>query len=206
MEPESESQQTTAPAPRLWSLQNIVMTLVVGVVIAGVVWYVERPGDAAASQSVDITAAPTGSAPKVGQPAPDFIVPGLDGSSYKLSDFKGKPVWIVFWASWCPPCRAENPDIQAIYAANQDSDLVVLAVDIGEDPSALSGYVKRTSLTFPIGLDLSTEVAATYRIAGIPTHYFIDRDGVLREMRIGGMSKKSMEQKVKSLLAPAGGK
>jgi len=203
---ERESEQGVGSAPRLWSLQNLALTVIAGAVIAGLVWFVEKPGGAAASQSVDITAAATGPAPKVGQPAPEFNVPALDGTTFKLSDFKGKPVWIVFWASWCPPCRAENPDIQAIYAQNKDSDLVVLAIDIGEDPSALSGYVKRTSLTFPIGLDLSTEVAATYRIAGIPTHYFVDRDGILREMRIGGMSKKTMEQKVNGLLSPAGGK
>ncbi len=206
MDPESEPATGPGSTSRLWSLQNLALTLAVGVVIAGVVWFVERPDGAATSQSVTISAQATGPAPQLGKPAPDFTVQGLDGTTYQLSALRGKAVWIVFWASWCPPCRAENPDIEAIYSQNKENDLVVLAIDLGEDASTVNGYVKRTGLSFPIGLDLSTEVSATYRIVGIPTHFFVDRDGVLRDWRIGGMSKKAMEQKVKSVLVQAGGK
>ena len=198
-----EPGELAAPRRRVWSLQNIVTTLVVGAVIAGVVWFVERPGGASASQSVTLNAEARGPAPEIGKPAPDFEVQGLDGTKYKLSDFRGRPVWIFFWASWCPPCRAENPDLEAAYTGAKDSDLVMVGIDIGEDPNTVKGYATRTGLTFPIGLDLSTEIAATYRIAGIPTHYFVDRDGILRDWRIGGLSKKTIDKKVVSMLAPA---
>ena len=79
----------------------------------------------------------------------------------------------------------------------------MLALDIGEDTNTVRGYVKRTSLTYTVGLDQSTEIAARYRIVGIPTHFFVDRDGVLREWRIGSMSKKTMEKKVAEIMGPA---
>ena len=176
------------PRPRAGALRNILATIVVGAVIVALVWFFDRPGGVGGSQAITLTAAASGPPPRVDQPAPDF---------------RGQPVWINFWATWCPPCRAENPDIQEVYEANKGDGLVVLALDIGEDTNTVRGYVKRTSLTYTVGLDQSTEIAARYRIVGIPTHFFVDRDGVLREWRIGSMSKKTMEKKVAEIMGPA---
>ncbi len=181
-------------------IRNIVTTVVVGAMIAGLVWYFDRQGSVITSQSLTLTAQASGPAPRVGKPAPDFRLMGLDGNPIQLSELRGHPVWLSFWATWCPPCRAENPDVQAVYEANRDNGLVVLAVDIGEDPGTVRGYAERTGLGFSIALDQATEVAAMYRIVGIPTHYFIDADGVVRDWRIGSMSRKTMERKVGSIL------
>lgn len=191
------------PRPKAGALRNIVATIAVGAIIVGLVWFFDRPGGIANSQAITLTASASGPAPRVDKEAPDFRVRGLDGKYYQLSDFRGQPVWINFWATWCPPCRAENPDIQAVYEANKDEGLVVLALSIGEDPDTVRGYVKRTGLTYTIGLDQTTEIAARYRIVGIPTHFFIDRDGIIREWRIGSMSKKTMEKKVAEIVGPA---
>jgi len=78
----------------------------------------------------------------------------------------------------------------------------VLAISIGEDPDTVSGYVKRTGTTFTVGVDQATSIAAQYRIVGIPTHFFVDRDGIVREWRIGSMSKKTMESKVREIMSP----
>lgn len=193
--------RTPFPRPRVGALRNIIATAFVGLAILGIVWYVDSPTDAGSSQSVNVTGKASGPAPKIGNVAPDFRVQALDGEYYNLSDFRGQPVWINFWASWCPPCRAENPDIQAVYEAKKADGLVVLGVAIGEEDGAVRGYVERTGLTFLNGLDRSTDIAATYRIVGIPTHYFIDRDGILREWRIGSMSKKTMEKNVDKIMA-----
>jgi peroxiredoxin len=190
--------------PRFGTIRNIVATIVVGIVIAGLVWFFDRPGGVGGSESVTLTASPSGPAPRVGKEAPDFRVQGLDGQYLQLSDFRGSPVWISFWATWCPPCRAENPDIEAVYQEKRDEGLVILALSIGEDAGTVSDYVERTDVTFTIGLDRGTDVAATYRIVGIPTHYFVDSDGILREWRIGSMSKKTMEKKVDEILLVAG--
>ncbi|HLB27001.1 MAG TPA: TlpA disulfide reductase family protein [Dehalococcoidia bacterium] len=189
--------------PGAGTLRNIIATIAVGALIVGLVWFFDRPGGSANSQAITLTAEASGPAPRLEKPAPDFRLRGLDGQYYQLSDFRGQPVWINFWATWCPPCRAENPDIQETYEANQDKGLVLLAVSIGEDANTVRDYVERTGLTYTIGVDESTEIAARYRIVGIPTHFFIDRDGILREWRIGSMSKKTMEKKIGEIMGPA---
>ncbi len=196
--------RTPFPRPRLGALRNIVATVLVGIAIVGIIWYFDRPSSAASSQNITLTATASGPAPRVGQAAPDFTVRDIDGNLHKLSDYRGRPVWINFWASWCPPCRAENPDIQAVYAANRDAGLVVLGIAIGEEDSTVRGYAGRAGLTYTIGLDRGTDIAAAYRIVGIPTQFFIDRDGVLREWRIGSISKETMETKVAEIMASSG--
>lgn len=182
--------------PSPGALRNIVATVLVGVAIAAVVWFFDRPGTAS-SQSVTVTAAANSAAPEVGKPASDFTLKMIDGTTARLSDFKGKPVWINFWASWCPPCRKENPDIEELYNAHKDADgLVLLAPAIGESADSVAGYMQRADLHYPVGTDSDTQIAANYRVIGIPTHIFVNRDGIIREIRVGAMSKKTMEKKL----------
>jgi thiol-disulfide isomerase/thioredoxin len=185
--------------PSAGSIRNIVGTLAVAALIIGDVWFIDRPGEAT-SQAITLTANGSGPAPRIDQPAPEFQLKTLDGEMVSLSDYKGRPVWINFWASWCPPCRAENPDIEEMYQKYKEAGLVVLAPAIGEDFGTVSGYVKRTKLTFTVGVDETTQVAANYRIVGIPTHFFIDREGVLRVWRIGSMSTKTMEKNIEKIM------
>jgi peroxiredoxin len=143
-----------------------------------------------------------GGAPQIGKPAPDFVLTMTDGTTQQLSSFKGKPVWINFWASWCPPCRAENPDIQDVYNQYHDSDgLVFLAPALGEAADSVTSYMDRADLHYPVGVDSDTQIAANYRVLGIPTHIFVDRDGIIKDMRIGGLSKKTMEKRVAAVIA-----
>ena len=197
---QDEDLATVRWRPTPGALRNIVATVLVGVAIAALVWVFDRPGTAN-SQSVTVTAAATGAAPKVGKPAPDFELTMIDGTKQRLSDFKGKPVWINFWASWCPPCRAENPDIQDLYNAHKDADgLVLLAPAIGEGRDSVAGYMQRADLQYPVGTDSDTQIAANYRVLGIPTHVFVDREGIIREIRVGAISKKTMEKKLAQII------
>ncbi|OGT25367.1 MAG: hypothetical protein A2Z17_04700 [Gammaproteobacteria bacterium RBG_16_66_13] len=177
----------------------MVATALVGLAVAALVWFFNRPGGLS-FRTVTLTAAATGPAPKVGSPAPDFTVKLLDGQTVELADYQGEVVWINFWATWCPPCRAEMPDIQEVFETYRDQGLRVIALSIGEQRSDVQGYVDRTGLGFDIGLDSDTAIAARYRVVGIPTHYFVDRDGTLREIRIGALNKKGMEERVRKLL------
>lgn len=202
--PEEESFEeyfrTPFRRPSAGSLRNIIGTLVVAALIIGVVWFIEGSG-AATSQAISLSASASGPAPRIDQPAPPFDMQTIDGQRVSLSDYKGRPVWIAFGASWCPPCRAENPDIEEMYQKYGESEgLVILAPFIGEDSGTVSAYVKRTGLTFTTGLDETTQLAANYRIVGIPTHFFIDGDGVLRVWRIGSMSTKTMEKNIEKIL------
>lgn len=192
-------------AARRGLLQNVGVSVVFGLVIVAVVWYFGQPssGDVS-SQSVTLTAKVSGPAPRVGVEAPDFRVIGLDGTPHQLSDFRGHPVWLNFWATWCPPCRAESPDIEAAYEQHAESGLIVLAVDVGEGQQTVLDYVQRTGLRYLIAGDQSTEVAAQYHVTGLPTHYFIDANGVIRDLQLGSIGKQNIEKKLASIL-PSGG-
>lgn len=180
-------------------LMNAGLLLITAVAIAGLVWFFDSP--TANSQGVTITAQPSGPRPEVGKPAPEIEGRTLDGNVVKLSELRGHPVWITFWATWCPPCRAENPDIKAAYLEHQGEGLVVLAVNLGEEQATVRDYVQRTGLPFPIALDGDSSISATYRIVGIPTHFFVDANGIVREQRIGSMSKKTIDKKLAALIA-----
>lgn len=127
--------------------------------------------------------------PEIGQPAPAFVLPSLSGKTISSDDFRGQTLVLNFWASWCPPCRAEMPDFQALWEERQpDNDLVVLAVDLlAEDTfEAASGFVDEFGLTFPVVTDTATsEVADRYGVRGLPATFFIDRDGILRRISLG---------------------
>ncbi len=186
--------------PSTGSIRNVVGTLVAAALIIAVVWFIEGSGSAT-SQAISLSASASGPAPRVDQPAPPFDMRTLDGQIVSLSDYKGQPVWIAFGASWCPPCRAENPDIEEMYQKYKDEGLVILAPAIGEDSGTVAAYVKRTGLTFTVGVDETTQLAANYRIVGIPTHFFIDGDGVLRVWRICSMSTGTMEKNIEKILS-----
>ena len=128
---------------------------------------------------------------EVGELAPDFVLNVLDEDPVKLSDFRGQIVVLNFWASWCPPCRAEMPEFQALWeerGASGRNDLVILAVDfLPEDTvGAAAGFVEEFELTFPILFDTSDgDVAQRYGVRGLPATFFIDRDGVMRSRNLG---------------------
>jgi len=144
-------------------------------------------------------------AAKVGTAAPDFSLPDRSGIPVRLSDLHGKVVIITFWASWCPACRDEMPDLQSIAEDNKDRDLVVLGVnttyvDVKEDALA---FVDEMDLTFPIVFDETGEVGERlYTIYGLPTSYWIDRDGIIRWIKIGAATRDQMVENVEILLLP----
>ena len=132
-----------------------------------------------------LTVGCSSSAPQVGKQAPDFQLPNLEGQPISLSDFRGKPVLVNFWAVRCPPCRFEMPFIQAIFEESSDTELVVLAVDIGEAPSTVKDFIQSGNFSFPVLLDTSQDVALEYNIRAIPTTFLIDKDGIIQEIRVG---------------------
>jgi cytochrome c biogenesis protein CcmG/thiol:disulfide interchange protein DsbE len=128
--------------------------------------------------------------PKVGRPAPNFVLPSLDGGKPISSEqFRGQTLVLNFWASWCPPCRAEMPDFQELWEERgPDGDLVVLAVDfLAEDTvDAAAGVVEEFGLTFPVATDTPNgDVGRRYGVRGLPATFFIDRDGILRQRSLG---------------------
>lgn len=164
----------------------------------GVGWtLLSRLPSAAANAAVQIAI------PREGFASPDFTLDLLEGGDVTLSDLRGKLVMVNLWASWCPPCRAEMPAIQKVYQDYQELGLVVLGVNTtNQDNEAdAAAFVREYGLTFPIPLDRDGSVSARYELRGLPTTFFIDRNGIIRSVVVGGpMSEAVIRSKVEDLL------
>jgi peroxiredoxin len=135
--------------------------------------------------------------------APDFTLDLLSGGEMTLSEQQGKVVIINLWASWCPPCRAEMPALQEVYLENQERGLEVMAVNttFQDQESAAASFVQEFDLTFPILMDRSGDVSRQYLLRAMPSTFFVDREGVIRKVIIGGpMSEATLQTAVEELL------
>jgi peroxiredoxin len=135
----------------------------------------------------------------VGAPAPDFALTNLAGETVKLSDLQGQVVIVNFWATWCGPCKAEMPLLQAAAEARQGQGLTVLAVDADDPAGDVQAYVTDLGLTFPVLLDPGTSVTDLYQVRGWPTSYFINRDGYVADMRVGPLTDGLLNDKLNTL-------
>jgi peroxiredoxin len=129
--------------------------------------------------------------PEVGDAAPDFQLTSLDGQAVSLSDLKGNPVLLNFWATWCVPCKMETPYLQEIYDEWQVMGLVLLAVDISESSSKVEAFMQSEGFSLPVLLDSAGKVAKKYGIWVIPTTFFIDLNGVIQEIKLGAFQSKA---------------
>ncbi len=120
------------------------------------------------------------------QGARDFTVPTPDGKSVKLADYRGRVLFLNFWATWCPPCKEEMPAMERLYQRYRDKGLVVLAVSIdAEGAPVVSPFVKEHKFTFPIGLDPKMALADTYRVRALPSSFLVDKTGRLAALALG---------------------
>jgi peroxiredoxin len=134
----------------------------------------------------------TSSAPQiraqVGSIAPDFELTDITtGQTVGLSKLRGKPVWVNFWATWCPPCAQEMPAMQTLYNQHRGSGLVLLGVDVQESDTAVRAFT-RGKFDWTFLIDPDGKVVDRYMVGGLPTHFFIDKDGVIRAIYAGALS------------------
>jgi thiol-disulfide isomerase/thioredoxin len=139
-----------------------------------------------------------GQAPKVGGPAPDFTLTAMDGGTLRLSDFKGKPVVINFWGSWCGPCRMEAPGLEAVYKKYREKKFTIIGIAVNDSEEKAKAAMSELGMTFPVGL--SDQIAQSYGVNGIPTNIFVDKTGAIADMHVGAMSEEDFEAAVKKLL------
>lgn len=135
--------------------------------------------------------------PTIGQPAPDFTLSALHGDEQSLTDWRGQPVLVNFWASWCGPCRREMPELIAARTRYQTEGLVVVAVNLSHQDARASvdAFVEEFQPSFPILLDTTGEVAERrYGVMGLPMSYFIDRTGTIRGIYVGALNRAGIDQ------------
>lgn len=158
------------------------------VLAAGAAWTVASAAPASAVTGGMIPS------PREGFLAPDFAVERADGSLFVLSEARGHPVILNFWASWCPPCRAEMPALDRVQADLAARGLEVMALNVTRQDSeaAARGFIEDLGVALPIGFDRQGEAERLYRVRALPTTFFIDDEGVIQTVIVGGPMRESV--------------
>ena len=202
---------------REWSgwLRSIVLPVALVVaIVGGLLTYQARDGNSTARDGFGTVELPAGlnstgrePAAENGRVAPDFLLQTLDGGTLRLSDLRGKPLIVNFWATWCGPCRTEMPDLVETHIAHSDDGLVVVAVNQREAAERIQPFVDEFGLPFPIALDRRGEIGTSWRIGGamegLPSTYFVDRDGIVRKVILGPLTERNLNEGL-ALIAGSG--
>jgi len=126
----------------------------------------------------------------------------LDGNTIRLADLRGRPVWVNFWATWCPPCQEETPVLRDMYEKYADDGLALVAISVQETTADdVRAYVDRYDLGYTVGFDATSAIFHTYKAFVLPTQIFIDRDGVIRHVQLGPVTRAAAEGIIDGLIA-----
>lgn len=196
------SDDTTRSAIPVMSRSRIAIGLFLAAAIVVAAWIIsEQAGfDAIGQGGVNQQLLP-----KVGQPAPDFVTEDLFGNPVRLSQFRGQPVWLMFWGSWCPPCRAEFPEVQRAYEQLEPDGLRLLGVSVREPALNAAAYAAQNGATWLVLSDPDeADTRAGYPLYNVPTHLFIDADGIVRSVVISDMNEELALVQGRALIAATG--
>jgi peroxiredoxin len=133
-------------------------------------------------------------------PPPDVTFTSLDGEAVQLSDYQGKVLFVNFWGTYCPPCLAEMPDLQAAYEKLATDDFVILGVNVEESPEKVAAWTQENGITFPIAISEDGTINPVLALHRMPSTWFIDADGILRGKIEGQMSAQLIERVARVLL------
>lgn len=166
----------------------LASVLIVALLLAG--YIVRQPGGLAG-----------GGVLRAGQPAPSFALPDLDGRRVALADYRGRPAIVNFWATWCVPCRKEMPDLEAAARRYREQGLVVLAINVQEEPERVRAFLDELQLRELVPLlDANAAVVTRYQIVALPSTFFVDRRGQLRDSHVGQLDGSDLARKLERLL------
>jgi thiol-disulfide isomerase/thioredoxin len=158
-----------------------------------------------AAPTIATTASPQasavgGSSFHVGEPASPLVVPQVGGGTIDLAALRGKPVWVNFMATWCPPCQDEFPLMNGFAARYADDGLVILAIDVEEEEGTVAAFAQQLGATFPLGLDTDGRVAEAWGAIALPVHFWIDAEGIVRDGSLGGIGPDIMAAGLQSIM------
>jgi len=197
-------------------VRSLVLPLGLLALIVGGLWYWDSRGGEGARDAYGTVELPAGKnptgrspAPEVGRVGPDFLLETPQGGTLRLSDLQGRPVLLNFWATWCPPCRQEIPELVKAYARYRDDGLVIVGVDLQEPDRSVLSFAGDFGIEYPLVIDRDGELRDVWRlggpIQGLPMSYFIDGTGVVRDLFYGPLTEKFLEERLAKILPAAGG-
>ena len=141
-----------------------------------------------------------GPAPVVGRRAPDFTLASIDGGRLSLAGLEGKPVVLNFFATWCVPCKKELPAFQSLSSQYAERGLTFLLVDMQEDPDDVAVFLGDLGVSLPAVVDSSGEVGKTYRVRGLPSTFFVGRDGLIKLAQLGELDDRLLESGISKIV------
>jgi peroxiredoxin len=189
------------PAPPATPTPTVAVVLPTATPTAAPSASVEPSASAGASASAGPSAGATGAALfHVGEKAPALSVPQVGGGTIDLANLKGQPVWVNFMATWCPACHDEFPLMNSYANRYASNGLVVIAVDVREDEGTVATFAESLKATFPLGLDADGSAAKTWDALSLPVHFWIDKDGIIRDGALGGIGADYMNQALEKIM------
>ncbi|MDD2695825.1 MAG: TlpA disulfide reductase family protein [Anaerolineales bacterium] len=171
-----------------------------GLLLLGIVAFGALSGADKGNGEADLVRVGFGAPAQVSFPAPDLRLTDLQGAPVSLSDYRDRVVLINNWATWCLPCEAEMPTLQAYYQAHQHQNFALIAIDVGEPVADILPFKERYGLTFEIWLDPNLLAIAAFRNSGLPSTYVVDSAGTVRYAWAGAVSHETLEKYVTPML------
>ncbi len=169
----------------------------VGLILLGTSFLLSNRRAADATQPTDFSAIPANTEYK----APDLLLYDLHETRHKLSDYQGAVVLVNLWATWCPPCKAEMPILQAFYAKHQGEGFTVIAIDDGESAADVDVFVQTYGLTFSVWLDPTYQATdQAFKTRNLPSSYVINRSGIVKLAWFGAISQVNLEKYVTPII------
>ncbi len=166
-----------------------------GLILIGIVAWLILPRDAQ-SAGDEVSAVPV----EVNYPAPELALNDLQGKQASLADYRGQVVLVNNWATWCPPCKAEMPTLEAYYQAHQGQNFILIGIEAGEPVTDVAQFVQSYQLTFPIWLDPDGKATDAFQNNALPSSYVMDETGAVRLLWNGAISRQMLEKYLTPLL------
>lgn len=167
-----------------------------GLLLVGLLAFFAFPGESQETRPQSLSSVPI----PVDYPVPALRLEQLQGGKAALADYAGQVVLVNFWATWCPPCKAEMPTLQAFYEAHRAKGFTLVAVNAGDPAAEVQAFVEKNGLTFPVWLDPDAAGMRAFRTMGLPSSYVIDRSGQVRLAWSGEITREALEKYVTPII------